>query len=844
MGKSSLSLLQAGIAHGYINASVEAEQGWVPELLVNDSSRGTKVLSSIINELNDCDEFLFSVAFITESGVAVLLNALSELESKGIHGKILASQYQSFTAPKALKRLLGFSNIELRILTEDVVCMHTKGYIFRKGDMYSAIIGSSNMTQNALCANAEWNLKINSHENGSIVSNLVNEFNVLYSLATIVTPQWIDEYNVVFESQKKLNEKVDELYPENAFSGRFIEPNKMQYAALASLAAMRKAGAEKALVISATGTGKTYLSAFDVKAFKPKRFLFVVHREIIAKDAMKSFRKVIGNEVSMGVMSGGYNPNTDYIFAMLQTMSMDHILNSFAPDAFDYIVFDEVHRAGSPTYQKIFRHFKPKFLLGMSATPERSDGFDIFKMFDYNIAYEIRLQQAMADRMVCPFHYFGISELEVDGEVIDDVTEFNNLVSEQRVDHIIERAEFYGYSGPRLRGLVFCRNREETIALAEMFNQRGYRSCALLGMNSQSERERAIERLEQNEYEGGLDYIFTVDIFNEGVDIPSVNQVIMLRPTQSSIIFVQQLGRGLRNNASKEYVIVLDFIGNYQNNFMIPIALSGDRTYNKDTIRRFVAEGSRVIPGCSTISFDKVTRERIYSAIDRANFNDSKLLKDSYIQLKQRLGRIPKMIDFDTYGSVDIMRIIDKNLSYYSFLKKVEKEYSVELTEKEKKYIDFLASTYASGKRPQELEFLKLLLSGDKNAVSSFKILMRTKYPAIRITDQTIVSITNQFMQCYVSGTAAGTYRDIPIIEKSGADYSIASSFAECIENPEFAQQVQEIIEFGLHRNKTLYADRYSDTNFVLYSKYTYADVCRGLDWEKSEVALNIGGYK
>ncbi len=251
-------------------------------------------------------------------------------------------------------------------------------------------------------------------------------------------------------------------------------------------------------------------------------------------------------------------------------------------------------------------------------------------MFDYNVAYEIRLQQAMKEEMICPFHYFGISELKIDGKVIGDKTEFSKLTSKERVRNIIEKIEYYGFSGDRVKGLIFCSRKEEAVALSTKFNEYGYRTCALLGIDNQIERESAIKRLEQDEYEGALDYIFTVDIFNEGVDIPGVNQVVMLRPTQSAIIFVQQLGRGLRKKENKEYVVVIDFIGNYDKNFLIPIALSGDQTYNKDTIRRFVTEGNRVIPGCSTVNFDAITRERIYASIDQANFNDSKLIKESY----------------------------------------------------------------------------------------------------------------------------------------------------------------------------------------------------------------------
>ena len=245
----------------------------------------------------------------------------------------------------------------------------------------------------------------------------------------------------------------------------------------------------------------------------------------------------------------------------------------------------------------------------MTASPD-TNNYDIYSVFNHNIAYEIRLQQALEEDLLCPFHYFGITDLEIDGEVFDDnagIRNFSKLVSDARVDYVIEQANYYGFSGERVKGLIFCRRKEEAWELSRKFNERGYRTAALTGDDSPNRREEIISRLTDDEnVERQLDYILTVDIFNEGVDIPEINQVIMLRPTQSPVVFIQQLGRGLRKSEGKEYVVILDFIGNYMNNFMIPIALSGDRSYNKDSMRRYVREGARVIPGSSTIHFDEI----------------------------------------------------------------------------------------------------------------------------------------------------------------------------------------------------------------------------------------------
>lgn len=258
---------------------------------------------------------------------------------------------------------------------------------------------------------------------------------------------------------------------------------------------------------------------------------------------------------------------------------------------------DECHHAGSESNQRIMSYFKPKFWLGMTASPD-TNNYDIYDLFDHNIAYEIRLQQALEEDLLCPFHYFGITDLEINGEVFDDnagVRNFANLISDARVDYVLEKAEYFGYSGDRVRGLIFCSRKEEAKELSLKFNCRYkkdgrlYRTEVLTGEDIQVRREKVISQLTADGCEeNAIDYIFTVDIFNEGVDIPEINQVIMLRPTESPVVFIQQLGRGLRKYEGKEYVVILDFIGNYMNNFMIPIALSGDRIYNKDTMRRYI----------------------------------------------------------------------------------------------------------------------------------------------------------------------------------------------------------------------------------------------------------------
>ena len=825
---------------GLVNSMIDSNFALIPKLIINDYSKGEKVLTEIINGLNKCKEFFISVAFITYSGLLPLLQTLEELDKKGIKGKILTTDYLNFSEPKALKKLLSFSNIQVKMYSKEN--FHTKGYIFKNKNHYKVIVGSSNLTQTALTKNKEWNLKISSLEEGALTEEIISEFNNLWIDAQDLTLSWLEIYEDIHKKQREYTRKTK--VP--SIKQYKLIPNRMQVAAIESLNELRRNGKDKALLISSTGTGKTYLSAFELRKYNPKKALFIVHREQIARQALESYKDVFGDTKTMGILSGNSKDiNKDIIFSTIQTLSKDDTLYNFEKDEFDYIVIDEVHKAGANSYQKVVNYFMPKFLLGMTATPERNDDFDIFKMFDNNIAYEIRLQQALEEDLLCPFHYFGISDITVDGIELNDNSDFRFLVAEERVNHIIDKINFYGYCGNRVKGLIFCSNKKEAKKLSNIFNNRGYKTVALTGEDSQEVREDAIKRLEQDEMDNSLDYIFTVDIFNEGVDIPSINQIVMLRPTQSAIIFVQQLGRGLRKSKFKEYVVIIDFVGNYNNNFLIPIALSGDRTFNKDTIRKYVLEGSKVIPGCSTINFDEISKKRIFQSLDSANFNDIRMIKEGYMELKQKIGKIPTLMDFDKYNAIDPLRFFEnKNLkSYYGFLNKYEKEYTIELNSLEKLFIEFISKKLASGKRPHELLLLKSILNNDYKLIDMLSKNLKENYNInlSLITRKNVINVlTNEFL----TGQDKKTYSKCIFIQKQDDDYIVSKEFYNLLKNKDFKDMISELIEFGLNRYNQNYSKRYKDTSFQLYQKYTYEDVCRLLEWEKSEVALNIGGYK
>ena len=840
-----------GCRNAFADSSFNSNLAYSPEFVYNDAAQGKKVLSSIIKELSSCDEFFISVAFITEGGVQPLLGILDELADKKIPGRILTTNYQFFTEPKALLRLSALKNIELKMYeTEEAnIGFHTKGYIFRQKEVYKIIIGSSNMTAAAITVNAEWNTKIVSTQNGRMAAEIRNEFYRLWnSPASKAFSVFYDDYVREYTKRKLIKKQHEQALKEAQadFEIYTLKPNKMQADFVRNIMTLINNNQKKALLLSATGTGKTYASAFALREINSKRALFVVHREQIAKQAKESYRRVFGSSRSYGLISGNSKEfDSDIIFATMQMMSKPEIYMKFEPNTFGLIIFDESHHAGSESYQRIMNYFTPDFWLGMTASPD-TNNYDIYSIFDHNIACEIRLQQALENDLLCPFHYYGITDLEIDGETFDDqsgISNFSKLTSDLRVDYVIEKAAYYGFSGERVKGLVFCSRKDEAKELAEKFTQRGLKSEALLGDDSQSRREEVIARLtDDSAGDERLDYIFTVDIFNEGVDIPEINQVIMLRPTQSPVIFVQQLGRGLRKFKDKEYVVILDFIGNYMNNFMIPIALSGDRSYNKDSMRRYVKEGSRIIPGSSTVYFDEISRKRIYDSIDKARTNDTKLLKEAYFNLKYKLGRIPKISEFKDFGSVDIRKIFDKFGSYYNFLKKYEPDYDVKLSEEKREIIEYFSKKLTAYKRIHDLAFLKRLINQEK-IVSSYEEYLHVEFGQC-VTAQTTESVIRNLSNTFPLEAEKKKYSHCVFIEPDAdGGYTLSENFKNLLKDDAFRSMVLELIDYGSDEYNEKYSNPYKNTCFELYQKYNYEDVCRLLNWQKNMNAQNIGGY-
>ena len=410
---------------------------------------------------------------------------------------------------------------------------------------------------------------------------------------------------------------------------------------------------------------------------------------------------------------------------------------------------------------------------------------------------------------------------------------FGRLTSDERVRHITEKIEEYSVTKSNRRGLIFCNRNAEAKELSRKFNALGYRTTAISGQDSDEVRDVAISQLEAGE----LEYIFSVDIMNEGVDIPSLNQIIMLRRTDSAIIFIQQLGRGLRLDSGKEYALVLDFIGNYQSNFLVPIALSGDKTYNKDRLRRLVQEGDSVIPGCSTVSFDRISEARIYKAIDGGNFTSARFLKNEYLDLRQKLGKIPSLLEFDRNGSIDPLLIFKSSKSYHDFLSKYEPDYTVQFSSDQIKILRFISQKLAAGKRFEDLYLLQTLVEAGHEGYRHMREAALRNYRA-QLKDSAVRSAI-----AVLKGDFATPKDFVSLLIDDECGPRLTEAFATALRNAEFKRQILEVLDFGIARNRLDYAETYENTNFVLNAKYTYEEVCRLMNWEKNINGQNLGGY-
>jgi superfamily II DNA or RNA helicase len=839
---SSDDLFGQDIDFGYLNKSVNAPKKFHPELVLNSES--SSMLRALRTEIRNATSFTFSVAFVSPRAIALLKQEL--LDFQGV-GRIITSDYLGFNSPEAFAELLNLKRLGLDIRISQKNAFHPKGYVFQQPEGVTAILGSSNLTAGALASNHEWNIKVSALRESDLASQFTNLLDEELFSSAPLTQGWIDEYAHNYQApQRTQNHKTGITKPAGLEQTEVITPNEMQLAALQAISTVREANKDRALIISATGTGKTILSALDVRAVNPKRMLFIAHREQILDRAIQEFQRVLQAPSSeFGKVSGSSRQeNRKYVFATVQTLSQRHVLETIDPETFDYILVDEVHRAGAASFGRVLDHFRPKFLLGMTATPERSDGENIFEIFDYNVPFEIRLNTALELGMLSPFHYYGVADFTFeDGSSTSDVTPLTRLVAGDRVQHIISAIETYGQAGIKPRGLIFCSRKDEARELSrELNNSRLHgellRTLALTGEDSIESREEAVERLERGE----LDYLLTVDIFNEGVDIPSLNQVIMLRQTQSSIVFVQQLGRGLRKVDGKEYLVVIDFIGNYANNFLIPIALFGDESLNKESLRKnlIAAEEAGVISGLSSVSFDRIAQKRVLQALTTVKLDSLQNLKSAIETVRNRVGRIPLLEDFLKFESVDPVVLATKEGSYPQLLQKLKIQEQL-LQETELSALGIVSKEYLTAKRPHELLLLKHFLGTGSITAQEAKLVL-SGAGIENSSDQVIESALRSLSLEFNTASEVAAFKsEAPAVQLKPGVFELSKTFAEAYENSlEFKVYLDDLIRTGLLIN----FDRYRvDVPFTAGRQYSRKDVSRLLNWQKNMYST-IYGYR
>lgn len=760
------------------------------------------------------------VSFLMESGAKLIFKDLKDSNAKI---RILTSNYLNITHPPALYMLKSLGEkIDLRFYDNHHNSFHPKAYIFHNDETSEIYVGSSNLSKGGLTTSIEWNYHFTKSENEKDFNYFYDEFENLFNNHSIkITDEILKKYSTTW---KKPKFQPTEATPE------IFEPHGAQIEALYNLNQSRKEGYDKALVVAATGIGKTYLSAFDCLDYK--KILFLAHREELIIQASETFKNIHKNK-SQGFFYNKFkDTNNDITFALVQTLGKKQYLNEnyFKKDYFDYIIIDEFHHAVAKNYQNIINYFKPKFLLGLTATPERLDAKDIFALCDYNTVYEIRLKEAINKGFLVPFKYYGIFDDTIDYDNVtiqngkynkDDLQE--KLMINKRANLVLNHYLKY----PSTRTIAFCSSRLHAEYMAEYFSNHNIASAAVYS-GTQGEyskkRQEAIDKLK----EGTLKILFTVDMFNEGLDIPSIDMVLFLRPTESPTIFLQQLGRGLRKYENKKYLIVLDFIGNYKKANHIPFLLSGNR-YDTKTLQNE-----------SVLTFDYP--EDCYIDFDFELIDLFKIQAKNEMKLKDKiiiefetnkidLGRRPTRKDLFLRMNDSIQSAMKKNpkmnlfKDYLTFLSR-----NNELTNEEKSLLNTKAHEFLntlettrmtkSYKIPIFLAFynngnIKMEIS-DEDVYKSMHIFYSNASNAIdMLKDESSSNFYDWDMKKYVDlakrkpihalRNTAGNF----FIKKEDCALALSDDLKEYIKSRSFIEHFQDIIEYRtLYYYKTRFEDK------------------------------------
>ena len=812
---------------------------WSTDVMTGGSDRRMQLYYQLIQSLKKADSVDIIVSFLMESGVKMLLEELDNALKRGAKIRILTGNYLGITQPSALyllKKKLG-SRVDMRFYNEKERSFHPKSYIFhyeRYSDIY---IGSSNISRSALTSGIEWNYRFSSVSDPKNYEKFYQVFEDLFEHHSIIidneelkrySQNWhrpavakdLERYEYSHQNEENESEdtKVRLLY----------EPRGAQIEALCALEDTRAEGAKRALVQAATGVGKTYLAAFDSKSYE--RVLFVAHREEILKQAAASFRNVRNSE-DYGFFTGE-EKSTDksVIFASVATLGRSEYLSEkyFAPDYFQYLVIDEFHHAVNEQYQRIVKYFKPQFLLGLTATPERMDGRNIYELCDYNVPYEISLKDAINKGMLVPFHYYGIyDDTDYSGLHLIRGRYDEKELNETYIGNVHRHDLIYKYYckyGSK-KALGFCCSRAHAEEMAKEFCERGIPSVAVYSNANgtySEERGKAIEKLKSGE----IRVIFSVDMFNEGVDITSVDMVMFLRPTESPIVFLQQLGRGLRRSKGKEYLNVLDFIGNYEKAGRVRFLLTG-RTLGKNEY--YNPADRSVFPDDCLVDFDMKLID-LFSEMDKKRLKIKDQIRNEYYRVKELLGRIPSRMDLFTYMDDDIYRVAVTHSKDNPFKRYLDfrKELG-ELTEEEnilysgigREFINLIENTNMSKvyKMPVLMAFynhgnIRSQVS-EEELLDSWKEFFSTganwkdldtgityeKYCSI--SDKEHIKKILQMPVHFLQESGKGFF-----VKKEGTALALKEDLTDVILQPAFGEQMKDVIEY---RAMDYYRRRYEE---------------------------------
>jgi superfamily II DNA or RNA helicase len=638
--------------------------------IINNAMVGPRdpLLPKLLEDIRNAKEIHLLVSFLMESGVSLLMQTLEDKAKEGIPISIITGTYLHVTEPGALfmiKDHLGDA-VDLRIYDDNSLSFHPKAYFIDSIDEHIVYVGSSNMSRSALIKGVEWNYRLSKDNDENAYQAFHNEFtNIASERSVEATLELLREYAKDYVKPAFIRAKTHATP-----APRGVSPRGVQHEALLELRLAREEGVRKGLVIAATGVGKTFLAAFDSKPFK--KILFVVHREEILKQAHDSFQ-LIHPKKSIGYLTGGRkDADQDIILASVQTLSRaSRMKETFSPDWFDYIVVDEFHHAAAATYRKVLDYFEPEFLLGLTATPYRMDNEDILALCEDNLIYQVDIRSAINRDILCPFRYYGVYD-ETDystiayrnGKYVEKDLEERFLDSLNRDELIL--SNYQKHAGRRTLG--FCSSVAYAEHLAELFNDKGIAACAVhSGVESDVtlERSKALKSLADEE----INIIFTVDMFNEGVDIPSLDTVMFLRPTESYTIFMQQLGRGLRKHLDKEALTVLDFIGNYKKAYYKPILLAGKLPDKKNTGNGYDAYQVKetAMPYGCRVNMDFRVLDLFAEQAKCDQF--SSRLEAEYHRLKEMHGRRPSRKEIYLGSDLKTSQFLQKG--YLAFLNSI-----------------------------------------------------------------------------------------------------------------------------------------------------------------------------